>query len=61
MSENTFENHDEAFNYCRDVGHPVIVIIAGERRKLYPSGRALISDGGSPEVWTLEPAVLKDS
>lgn len=34
------ENFSEAFYYCRQVDHPVIVMINNECWKLYPSGSA---------------------
>jgi hypothetical protein len=46
-----FDAFSDAFDYCRQKGHPVIVSIRDTRYKLYPSGRALVSDGGSPETW----------
>ncbi len=37
----TFDDWSEAFDYCREADHPVIVRMAGEGTfKLYPSGRA---------------------
>lgn len=40
-----FEDFPEAFDYCRECGHPVVVRILGERWKLYPSGVATPVDG----------------
>ena len=36
----TFDDFPEAFDYCREKDQPVVVIVAGERWKLYPSGHA---------------------
>jgi hypothetical protein len=35
-----FESMTEAFNFCREKGHPVTVCADGKILKLYPSGRA---------------------
>ncbi len=35
-----FESMAEAFNFCREKGHPVTVCAEGKILKLYPSGRA---------------------
>lgn len=35
-----FDGFPEAFDYCRECGRPVVVVIKGETWKLYPSGRA---------------------
>jgi len=35
-----FDSFSSAFDYCREADTPVTVIIAGEKWKLYPSGRA---------------------
>lgn len=35
-----FESMPDAFDYCREADRPVAVIVAGERWKLFPSGRA---------------------
>ena len=36
-----FDTHSEAFDYCREVGYPVIVTIKDKKWKLYPSGKAV--------------------
>lgn len=36
----------EAFSYCRDVNHPVIVMIDDHKCKLFPSGRMEDLDTG---------------
>ena len=36
-----FAAFDEAFDYCRETGHPVVVLVGNEVWKLYPSGRAV--------------------
>ena len=35
-----FDDFPEAFDYCRECGKPVIVIVTGEKWKLFPSGYA---------------------
>ena len=35
-----FDDFPEAFDYCRDTNAPVIVMVAGDKWKLYPSGHA---------------------
>lgn len=47
----SFDDFPEAFAYCREKRTPVVVEIGGLRHKLYPSGRALVADGGSPVTW----------
>ena len=34
-----FEEWDEAFAYCREVNHPVLVQVKGKNYKIFPSGR----------------------
>jgi len=36
----------EAFAYCREVNHPVIVMIDSHKCKLFPSGRMVDLDTG---------------
>lgn len=36
-----FDDLPEAFDYCREAGHPVTVMVSGERWKLFPSGSAV--------------------
>ncbi len=33
-----FDTWEEAFNYCREADHPVVVRVDGETAKIYPSG-----------------------
>jgi len=35
-----FDEMWEAFDYCREVNHPVTALVDGEKWKVYPSGRA---------------------
>lgn len=35
-----FDTFQDAFDYCREAGRPVVVWINGKRWKLYPSGAA---------------------
>lgn len=35
-----FDTFQEAFDYCREAGRPITVLVDGEKWKLYPSGRA---------------------
>jgi len=35
-----FDTFPEAFDYCREKGTPVIVLIAGDKWKIFPSGLA---------------------
>lgn len=37
----SFDNFEEAFDYCREANHPVTVIVNGEKSKLFPSGEAI--------------------
>ncbi len=37
----TFDDFSDAFDYCREAGRPVVVLVEGKRWKLYPSGRAV--------------------
>lgn len=37
----TFEDFPDAFDYCREKDQPVVVLVAGEEWKLYPSGSAV--------------------
>lgn len=36
-----FDTWSEAFDYCREVGYPVVVLVKGEKWKLFPSGKAV--------------------
>jgi hypothetical protein len=36
----SFNDFSEAFDYCREKDQPVVVLVEGQRWKLYPSGRA---------------------
>jgi hypothetical protein len=36
-----FPDFEAAFDYCREKDHPVTVLVAGEKWKLYLSGRAV--------------------
>ncbi len=37
----SFDNFSAAFDYCREVGYPVVVVVKGEKYKLFPSGKAV--------------------
>lgn len=36
----TFDDMSDAFDYCREVNKPVMVLVDGEKWKLFPSGHA---------------------
>lgn len=36
----SFDDFSDAFDYCRERDCPVVVLVAGEKWKLYPSGHA---------------------
>lgn len=36
-----FDNFPDAFDYCREVDHPLRALVHGKRFKLYPSGKAV--------------------
>lgn len=36
-----FDNFSDAFDYCREAGHPVVIMVKGEKYKLFPSGKAV--------------------
>jgi viroplasmin and RNaseH domain-containing protein len=42
----TFDNFEEAFDYCREANHPVTVIVNWEKWKLFPSGKAIVKATG---------------
>jgi hypothetical protein len=41
MADYITDDMSEAFDYCREKGHPVTVCVCGVRFKLYPSGRTV--------------------
>jgi len=41
----SFDDFSAAFAYCRECNKPMVVIISGEKWKLYPSGRAEKKEG----------------
>ena len=46
MKAKEFEAFDIAFDYCREVDSPVVVIVQGDKYKLFPSGHAKIWQEG---------------
>lgn len=43
-----FDDMPDAFDYCREKGSPVMVVVDGAKWKLFPSGHAVAAVGPLP-------------
>lgn len=48
MPYRAFNTFWEAFEFCREMGYPVMVVVRGQLYKLFPSGKALRMPSRTP-------------